>query len=134
MIFLVFFFLILCFLFVREIRLLSFKYKEKGTEIIKAYSLEKEKKARLMIFFLFLTIFLLICLLSKISALNGFPGGSMVKNLLANEGDVGLIPESGRSPGKGNGNSLRYSCLENPMDRGAWRTTVHRAAEHSDVS
>ena len=58
----------------------------------------------------------------------------MVKNLLANEGDVGLIPESGRSPGKGNGNSLRYSCLENPMDRGAWRTTVHRAAEHSDVS
>ena len=47
----------------------------------------------------------------------------MVKNLLANAGavrDVGSIPGLGRSPGKGNGNSLQYSCLENPMDRGAW--------------
>ena len=53
----------------------------------------------------------------------GFQGGTVVKNLLANSGDtrgVGLIPESGRSPGEGNGNPLQYSCLENPMDRGAW--------------
>ena len=52
----------------------------------------------------------------------------MVKNLPANEGDVrdvGLIPGSGRSPGGGNGNPLQYSCLENSMDRGAWRATVH---------
>ena len=47
----------------------------------------------------------------------------MVKNLPANAGDEGLIPGSGRSPGGGNGNPLPYSCLENPMDRGAWRTT-----------
>ena len=52
----------------------------------------------------------------------------MVKNLPANAGDirnVGLIPGSGRSPGGGNGNPLQYSCLENPMDRGAWQVTVH---------
>ena len=40
-------------------------------------------------------------------------------------GDVSLIPGLGRSPGKGNGNPLQYSCLENPMDRGAWQATVH---------
>ena len=49
----------------------------------------------------------------------GFPGGSVVKNLLDNIGDAGLIPGSGRSPGEGNGNPLQHSCLENPMDRGA---------------
>ena len=52
----------------------------------------------------------------------GFPGGSVVKNLPANAGDLGdmgLIPGFGRSPGKGNGNPLQDSCLENPMDRGA---------------
>ena len=49
----------------------------------------------------------------------------MVKNLPDKEGDLGLIPGSGRSPGVGNGNPLQYSCLKNPIDRGAWRTTVH---------
>ena len=53
----------------------------------------------------------------------------MVKNSPANAGDVGSIPGSGRSPGEGNGNLLQHSCLENPMDRGAWRATVHRVAE-----
>ena len=48
----------------------------------------------------------------------GLPGGSVVKNLPANTGDVGLIPGSERSPGEGNGNPLQYSCLGNPMDRG----------------
>ena len=43
--------------------------------------------------------------------------------------DVGLIPGSGRSPGGGHGNPLQYSCLENPMDRGAWRATVYRVAK-----
>ena len=47
----------------------------------------------------------------------------MVKNLSANAGNVGLIPGSGRSPGKGNGKSLQYFCLGNPMDRGAWQAT-----------
>ena len=46
-----------------------------------------------------------------------------------NVGDLGSIPGSGRSPGEGNGNPLQYSCLENPMDRGAWWATVHGVAE-----
>ena len=54
----------------------------------------------------------------------GFPGGS-VKNPPANAGDVGSIPGAGRSPGEGNVNPLQYSCLENPMDRGAWQAIVH---------
>ena len=53
----------------------------------------------------------------------------MVKNLPANVGDVGLIPGLGRFPGGGHGNPLQYSCLENPMDRGAWQATVHVVAE-----
>ena len=46
-----------------------------------------------------------------------------------NEGDPGSIPGSGRSPGEGNDNPFQYSCLENPMDRGSWRATVHRVAK-----
>ena len=65
----------------------------------------------------------------KIHVLVGFPSGSVVKNLPANARDVGLISGLGRSPGEGNGNPLQYSCLENPMDRGAWRATVHGVAK-----
>ena len=56
----------------------------------------------------------------------------MVKNLPANAGDgrdAGSTPGSGRSPEGGHGNSLQYSCMENPMDRGAWRATVHEVAK-----
>ena len=52
-------------------------------------------------------------------------GGSAVKNPPTNAGDTGSIPGSGRSPGEGNGNPLQYSCLEDSMDRGAWRAIVH---------
>ena len=55
----------------------------------------------------------------------------VVKNLPATAGDMrdaGWIPGLGRSPGEGNGNPLQYSCLENPMDRGAWQATVHGVA------
>ena len=52
-----------------------------------------------------------------------FPNGSVVKNLPVNAGDAGSISGSGRSPGAGNGNSLQYSCLGNPMDRIAWWAT-----------
>ena len=55
----------------------------------------------------------------------GFPGGSDGEEYACNAGDLGLIPASGRSPGEGNGYPLQYSCLETPMDRGAWRATVH---------
>ena len=55
----------------------------------------------------------------------GFPGGSEGKASVCNAGDPGSIPGWGRFPGEGNGNLLRYSCLENPMDGGAWWATVH---------
>ena len=56
----------------------------------------------------------------------GFPHNSVGEESACNAGDLGSIPGSGRSPGEGNGNPLQYSCLENPMDRGAWQATVHR--------
>ena len=59
----------------------------------------------------------------------GFTGGSVVKNLPAHAEDAGPIPGSGRSPGEGKGNPLQYSCLENSLDRGTWRATVHRVAK-----
>ena len=59
----------------------------------------------------------------------GFPWWLSGKKYACNAGDMGSIPESGRSPGEGNDNPLQYSCLENPMDRGAWRATVHGVAK-----
>ena len=59
----------------------------------------------------------------------GFPGGSAVKNPPANAGDAGLILGLGRSPEEGRGNPLQYSCLDNLMDRGAWRATVQGVAK-----
>ena len=53
----------------------------------------------------------------------------MGKESACNAGDVGSIPGLGRSPGEGNGNPLQYSCLENPMNRGAWQPTVHGVPE-----
>ena len=64
----------------------------------------------------------------------GFPGGSVVKNPPANAEDTGLIPERGKSPGEGNGNLFYYSCLENPMDRGAWWSIVLGVAKESDMT
>jgi len=66
--------------------------------------------------------------LSNWTELKGFPGGAVVKNPTASAGDAGgtgLIPGLGRSSGEGNGNPLQYSCLENPIDGGAWQATVH---------
>ena len=57
------------------------------------------------------------------------PGGSDGKESACNVGDLALIPVSGRSPGEGNGNLLQYACLENSMDRGAWRDIVHGLAK-----
>ena len=69
------------------------------------------------------------CLYTITVLTQGFPGGSGVKNLPANAGDLVLIPGLGRSPGEGNGNPLQYSHLENSIDRGAWRATVHGVTE-----
>ena len=62
-----------------------------------------------------------------------FPGGSDGKESACNAGDPASIPGSGKSPGEGHGYPLQYSCLENPVDRGAWRATVHGIAE-SDMT
>ena len=64
----------------------------------------------------------------------GFPGGSVVKNMPSNARDAGSIPGLGRCPGEGNGNPLQYSCLGNPIDRGAWQVTVHGVAKESDMT
>ena len=58
----------------------------------------------------------------------GFPHSSVGEESACNAGDPGLIPESGRSPGEGNGSALQYSCLENLMDREAWQAIVHGVA------
>ena len=59
----------------------------------------------------------------------GFSGGSVVKTPHAKAGNTGLIPGLGRSPGKGNGNPLWYSCLKNPMDRGTCQASIHGVAK-----
>ena len=58
----------------------------------------------------------------------------MVKNPPASAGDTSLIPGSGISPGEGDGNALQYSCLGNPLDRRAWRVTVHGVAKELDMT
>ena len=68
-------------------------------------------------------------LLVLFSPIKGFPGGSDSKESACNARDLGLIPGSGRSPGGENGNPLQYSCLENSMDRGAWRALVDGLAK-----
>ena len=73
------------------------------------------------------TTFLSLILLNQLF-IKSFPGGSVVKNLTASA-DAGSVPGSGRSTEGGNGNPLQYSCLENTVERGAWRATVHRIAK-----
>ena len=59
----------------------------------------------------------------------GFPRGSDGKESAYDAGDLGSIPELGRSPGEGNGNPLQYSCQDNPIDRGTWQTAIHGVAK-----
>ena len=72
--------------------------------------------------------------ISSTSGHRGFAGGLAVKNPPANAGDRDSIPGLGGSPGEGSGNPLQYSCLENPMDRGAWRAAVHGVTKESDMT
>ena len=69
---------------------------------------------------------------AKGNTIQGFPGGSVVRNLSASAGDAGWTPGSGRSLGGGNGNPLQYSCLKNSTDRGAWWATVNEVAKRHD--
>ena len=66
----------------------------------------------------------------KISIAQRVPGGSDHKESACNAGDLDLIPGSGRFHGEGNGHSFQYSCLENSMDRGAWRATVQEVSKN----
>ena len=70
----------------------------------------------------------------EVAIYQGFPDGSVVKDLPANAGDSSSISGLGRCPGVGNGNPLQYSCLENSMDRGTWRATVHGVVKESDMT
>ena len=70
----------------------------------------------------------------RMNANNRTSGGSVVKNPPANARDTGSIPRSGRYPGEVNGNPLHYSCLGNPMDRGAWRATVDGVTQELDTT
>ena len=64
----------------------------------------------------------------------GFPGGSDGEVSVCNAGDPGSIPGLGRFPGEGNGSPLQYSCLENPMDTGAWQATLHGVTKEGDIT
>ena len=73
--------------------------------------------------------FFLVFLRNTLFEIHGIPGGSDSKESACNAGDLGSVPGLARSPGEGNGYPLQYSCLENPMDRGAWGATVHRVVK-----
>ena len=68
--------------------------------------------------------------MTRFEIARGFPGGSDGKESACNAGDPGSIPKLARFPGEGNGNPLQHPCLENSMDRGAWRATVNRVAKN----
>ena len=70
-----------------------------------------------------------IILVSLFSIITSFPGGLDSKESACSVGDPGSIAGWGRSSGEGNGNPLQYSCLENPMDRGAWQARIHRVTK-----
>ena len=80
-------------------------------------------------FFWFILLLLFFTFFFFVFSYWGFPTGSEVKASACNAGDLGSIPGLGRSPEEGNGNPLQYSCLENPIDRGAWWATVHGVAK-----
>ena len=77
----------------------------------------------------FLVLLLIVYLFVYHHSVKGFPRGSDGKESSRNVGDPSSIPGLGKSPGGGNGNPFQYSCMENSMDRGAWRATIHRVAK-----
>ena len=70
----------------------------------------------------------------ELSFISGFPGGSLIENPPAYAGDTSWILGLGRSPGGENGNTLQYSCLGNPTDKGAWQATAHGVTEEPDTT
>ena len=87
------------------------------------------KKQHLMCFHILCLNFHFYQIDPQISLTCGFPGGSDGKESACNAGDPGSIPGLRRSSGEGNGNPLQYSCLENPVDGGAWQSIVHEVSK-----
>ena len=81
-----------------------------------------------------ITLLNALCTQHDFRLMQVFPGSTAGKESACSAEDLGLISEFGRSSGEGNGNPLQYSCLGNPMDRGAWRATVHGVAKESDTT
>ena len=112
---------------IRETRVRSLGWEdrlEKGTAThysILGWRIPRGHKFLDMQFFALISSLIILCLENTM----GFPGGSVGKESAYNAGEADSTPGSRRSPGKGNGNPLQYSCLENPMDRGTWWATVH---------
>ena len=86
---------------------------------------QNEMASRSLILGIFLQKTIILTRLIIYNYICGLPGGSVAKEFTCNAADPGLIPGWGKSPGEGHGNPRLYSCLENPMDRGAWWATVH---------
>ena len=109
--------------------------QQKKEDTIKwAREVLKRKKPDIPLAFFFsqCCIFLSVEALRHVLRGKGFPGGTSDKDAATNAGDVrdkGSIPRLGKSPGGGNGNPLQCSCLENPMDPGAWKATAQRVAK-----
>ena len=103
---------------------------EQQTKVWKCYALFNHSPAEGPLDFPFLTIKSKVASNTHVKSFLGFPGGTVVKNLPTNAGEVGSIPGLGRSPGEGNGNPLKYSCLANAMDRKAWWAIVQRVSEN----
>ena len=95
-----------------------------------AYMGKKSKPERLDVC---MCVCVCVCVCECCIHLKAFLVVLVVKNLPVNAGDTSLIPVLGRSPGEGNGNALQFSCLENPMDRGAWWATFHGVTKVLDT-
>ena len=101
----------------------SLMLKKLPSFILKSYFLVYYFNS-VVVSYVYICIYMRLCVCKL-----GFPGGSDGKESVRNAEDLGSMARSGRSPGEGNDNSFQYSCLENSMDIGAWRATVHEVAK-----
>ena len=111
-------------------KLMSIELVMPSNHLILCHPLLLKRLCKEFLFVLLAFLEYLLLFTSCLSMMVGFPGGSDGKESACNAGDPGSIPGSGRSPGGGNGNPLQYSCLGNPMDRGAWHATVQGVAKN----
>ena len=111
-------------------KLMSIELVMPSNHLILCHPLLLKSLCKQFLFVLLAFLEYLLLFTSCLSMRVGFPGGADGKESARNAGDPGSIPGSGISPGEGNGNPLQYLCLENPMVRGAWWSTVHGVAKN----